>query len=267
MIKGTRLTTPTLSDLRYLYYGGGSAAEYAYLQQAQAAGVTASSIVSGNYSGAGSPEGVVTAPVGSLYRNTTNGDVYSKTSGTGNTGWAKVGGSAKVGEAEITGAPGPNLDVTGIPGTYTHLQVMCRLHLNEVATNNDNVQLFLGAGAFDTGFNYRFGEFQTDQTFANGGAQATATNYLSLGYVPIPWGGEDADTWGRIDFTILDYANTTYWRTVSIEGWKHPTNAKWNRTGSIGHWQNKANPVQRIRVAAEAGHNFVVGSKIWVYGI
>jgi len=41
-------------------------------------------------SGAGSPEGVVTAPVGSLYTRTDGGlttTLYVKTSGTGNTGW------------------------------------------------------------------------------------------------------------------------------------------------------------------------------------
>jgi hypothetical protein len=41
-------------------------------------------------SGAGSPEGVVTAPIGSLYSNTTGSTsttLYVKTSGTGNTGW------------------------------------------------------------------------------------------------------------------------------------------------------------------------------------
>lgn len=40
--------------------------------------------------GVGSPEGVVTAPVGSLYSNTSGGastTLYVKTSGTGNTGW------------------------------------------------------------------------------------------------------------------------------------------------------------------------------------
>lgn len=40
--------------------------------------------------GVGSPEGVVTAPVGSLYSNTsggTNTTLYVKTSGTSNTGW------------------------------------------------------------------------------------------------------------------------------------------------------------------------------------
>ena len=40
--------------------------------------------------GVGSPEGVVTAPVGSLYSNTSGGTsttLYVKTSGTSNTGW------------------------------------------------------------------------------------------------------------------------------------------------------------------------------------
>jgi len=42
-------------------------------------------------SGAGSPEGVVTAPPGSLYSNTSGGILttfYVKQTGTGNTGWA-----------------------------------------------------------------------------------------------------------------------------------------------------------------------------------
>ncbi len=38
-------------------------------------------------SGAGSPEGVTTAGVGAIYRDTTNGLIYVKRSGSGNTGW------------------------------------------------------------------------------------------------------------------------------------------------------------------------------------
>lgn len=40
-----------------------------------------------DWAGAGSPDGVVTAGIGSTYRNTTDGSFYRKTSGTGNTGW------------------------------------------------------------------------------------------------------------------------------------------------------------------------------------
>jgi hypothetical protein len=40
-----------------------------------------------NFEGSGSPEGVVTAPVSSSYRDTTNGTWYIKATGSGNTGW------------------------------------------------------------------------------------------------------------------------------------------------------------------------------------
>lgn len=45
----------------------------------------------GLHTGTGSPEGVVTAPVGDLYRRRDGGaatTLYVKESGTGNTGWA-----------------------------------------------------------------------------------------------------------------------------------------------------------------------------------
>lgn len=48
-----------------------------------------------DFSGSGSPEGVVTAGVGSVYRRTNGGSattLYVKESGTGNTGWAAHGG-------------------------------------------------------------------------------------------------------------------------------------------------------------------------------
>ena len=48
-----------------------------------------------DFSGSGSPEGVVTAAVGSVYRRTNGGvatTLYVKESGSGNTGWSAVGG-------------------------------------------------------------------------------------------------------------------------------------------------------------------------------
>lgn len=48
------------------------------------------SSVTGQYTGTGSPNGSVTAPVGSIYFDLTDTDnpiMYIKTTGTGNTGW------------------------------------------------------------------------------------------------------------------------------------------------------------------------------------
>lgn len=44
--------------------------------------------------GTGTPEGAVAAPVGRLYTNESNGDLYQKTSGTGNTGWVLMAASS-----------------------------------------------------------------------------------------------------------------------------------------------------------------------------
>lgn len=42
------MTSPSLSDLRYAFYGGGSAAEYAFLKSAQAAGITGATLLDFN---------------------------------------------------------------------------------------------------------------------------------------------------------------------------------------------------------------------------
>jgi hypothetical protein len=105
---------PTLSDLRYTYFGGGAASEYAFLLAAQAAGVTAEDLIKLGYSGSGSPEGVVTAPVGSLYIDTDNGSVYSKTAGTGNIGWAALAGGGGGGLASVTSTDSGSIDFSGL---------------------------------------------------------------------------------------------------------------------------------------------------------
>lgn len=85
------MATPSLADLRKIYFGGGSAAEYAALLAASAAGVSFNSLYKLGYTGSGSPEGVVSAPVGSLYTDPTTGTRYTKLTGSGNTGWSLFG--------------------------------------------------------------------------------------------------------------------------------------------------------------------------------
>lgn len=43
--------------------------------------------------GAGTPQGVTTAGPGSVFRDTLNGDLYKKSTGTGNTGWEELAGT------------------------------------------------------------------------------------------------------------------------------------------------------------------------------
>jgi len=69
--------------------------------------------------GAGSPEGVVTATVGCTYQDTTNGWIWQKLSGTGNTGWKVTGYS---GTYTPTRTIVTNLDSV-TPGIFSYLRV------------------------------------------------------------------------------------------------------------------------------------------------
>jgi len=79
---------------------------------------------SGIKGGAGSPEGVTTAGVGALYRDTTNGWLWQKESGTGNTGWRIIGAS---GTYTPTATIVTNLDsATPVVSTYVRVgNVVC----------------------------------------------------------------------------------------------------------------------------------------------
>ena len=52
-------------------------------------------------SGSGDPEGTVTAPAGSLYQRT-DGGVYKKATGTGNTGWVELAAGAFIGQSSAS---------------------------------------------------------------------------------------------------------------------------------------------------------------------
>lgn len=113
---------PNINDLMYAYFGRTSSladAQYAYYLSAYNSGVTGNNIVNLGYTGAGSPNGVVTAPVGSMYRDTTNGVLYLKATGAGNTGWLSIGGTSGSGTA-VSAFVGTGSDgVVNFDGTNT----------------------------------------------------------------------------------------------------------------------------------------------------
>lgn len=112
------------------------------------AGLTfGSTSVPGIYQGSGTPEGSVTAPAGSLYLRT-NGAVYIKASGSGNTGWVAIGGAInriQAGTIALTGAASNTAAITSVDTTKAFViylgnttnvsaaddfdQAMCRVEL------------------------------------------------------------------------------------------------------------------------------------------
>ena len=79
--------------------------------------------------GSGSPEGVTPAPIGSLFQDTTNGKLYIKTAGVGNTGWDDFSSSA----LDFKG-------VINVPADFPLLASVSNGHLyliNSNVTDND----------------------------------------------------------------------------------------------------------------------------------
>ena len=136
----------------------------------------------GSFMGTGSPEGAVSAPVGSIYVDSaaTNGAIrWIKTSGTGSTGWRVEYGD--------TGWR----DYTDVPGGIKSGQVLIRrkesrlfLHLETMTPDSTGTNFSLGrlpVGFRGTGFTTRW--TMADGSFTN--PEVFTGNVSKLGYVNI----------------------------------------------------------------------------------
>ena len=122
-------------------------------------GLNAATLGAQMFSGSGSPEGVITARISSLYLRTDGGQastVYYKESGTANTGWVAIGGSLIVfGTGDTTAGAGavflaPGWIATAIatevqlaatrPGTIRNLRVQVTTAGTGAATNTYTVR-------------------------------------------------------------------------------------------------------------------------------
>lgn len=127
--------------------------------------------------GTGSPEGAQTAPVGSFYMSATDGALYSKTNGTGNTGWGVLS----------TGA------ITGISGSGTNGQVAYWNSSSSIASSqkftwttasaalalSDPTQTSFTATS-DNGTNAAIGILNTTPTLASLAVSNNTTNQAQL---------------------------------------------------------------------------------------
>jgi hypothetical protein len=143
-------------------------------------GVSAGSAGSAsNYSGTGSPEGVVTAPVSSLYIQTNaataiDGVWYKKT-GTGNTGWVQITASSGSGETLITSLSAPSsgiFEFTGLDfSSYKEARIVARrLVVNADAGNPvwPGILLRVG-GVWQSSYDVRSGDYAASWSFASEG--------------------------------------------------------------------------------------------------
>jgi hypothetical protein len=158
----------------------------------------------------------------------------------------------------VGGGGQATISFTSIPGTYTHLQI--RAIARSAASNDYNVNIKLNS---DTGSNYAY------HRLYGTGATAAAQAGSSLTYANIAaittLNSETASAFGAAIIDILDYANTSKYKTVrSLNG------RDINGGGTInlhsGLWQSTS-AITRIDFTGASADSFAQYSSFALYGI
>ena len=150
---------------------------------------------------------------------------------------------------------------SSIPSTYQALRLRVRAR-SDVAASSDQLRLRVGNGAVDTGSNYAY------VIRREGLSQANAQSAGATGFVEIiiPGNTETANYFGVVEFTIEDYAVSTYWRNVLIYG-GHAGPTTYRINTGIGTWKNAANAIDILGLTPVSGTNFKAGSAAWLFGM
>jgi hypothetical protein len=152
-----------------------------------------------------------------------------------------------------------SITFSGIPSTYTHLQVRGIVRDVTAGTGSQNGSIQVNGSSSDYSLHYLAGNSSTVFTdYATSASQA----YL----YPIVSGGATANTFSSVIIDILDYANTNKYKTFRcLSGFNI------NGTGTVrlasGSWQN-TNAISSIRLFTygDSG-NLAQYSSFAIYGI
>lgn len=150
---------------------------------------------------------------------------------------------------------------SSIPGTYTHLEVMIYGRSQQSAGSDDTVTQFNG----DTGNNYATQAVQGQSTTALA-VENNAVSGLFMGN--LPGATATANFSGSVEFKILGYATTTFFKTstgINVQpGGSGPAGINIYARGS--QWSSTA-AITSMKIFLNSGAAFVNGSIICLYGI
>jgi hypothetical protein len=159
--------------------------------------------------------------------------------------------------ASTTLSSNGQVSFTGIPATFTHLQIRCTARSADSGTTSRQIYVYFnGDGASNYAGHYIYGD----------GANVPGGNALTVTYgavAAIPAAGNLANVYAGVVIDIVDYANTSKNKTLkSIAG------VDFNGSGAVsfssGHWRNTA-AINRVDVNTEG--SFLAGSRFDLYGI
>jgi len=147
---------------------------------------------------------------------------------------------------------------SSIPSTYKHLQIRVVARTDRSAYDVEDVNLKIN-GASGTSYTLHTltGDGTSVTSFGNGDSDR-------IDLVPTSTAASPTSAFGANIVDILDYANTSKFKTVRILGGMNSTSYKFVRLSSGSYKSTSA--VSTITVSGGAGGNFIAGTRISLYG-
>ena len=158
-------------------------------------------------------------------------------------------------EAKSLSTAVASVTFSSIPQIYTDLVLKI-----SARQGSENAHSFRFNG--DSGNNYSHQILGTDGSSASSALTTGAPQIVARGINP---GGATANTFGNLEYYIPNYTNTSYYKTVSVDG-VNETNATEIYSGLVAGIWNSTSAVTSIEILARAG-NLVQYSTFYLYGI
>lgn len=153
-----------------------------------------------------------------------------------------------------------HIEFSSIPTTYKHLRIEGRVRGDAAGVTQVYLCVRVGSsGTVDTGSNYRAVAVREGTVDYNSTGRAE--------FIPCKAHAAtaDADTWSWFEVTIEDYLTTTYWRLMHGRAQVHTTSSETGFWEGLGHWKNKTNAIDVVRVYPLTG-NWIAGTRMRLIG-
>lgn len=176
--------------------------------------------------------------------------------------WAPSGAYDSIATTTVGAGGAASITFSSIPSTYTHLQV--RLLSKESGTGTGGPNIVAALNSDTTGTNYYSHYLGGDGSSPNAGGVQASGYYCLVGNTATS-NASYANMFGAMVVDILDYANTSKYKTVRSL-WGHDRNG----SGEVGLdsslWKNTT-AISSITLSVVGGTNFTQYTSAALYGI
>ena len=157
-----------------------------------------------------------------------------------------------------------SVSFSSIAGSYKHLRIVGKIKTDRSGTV-DVVDMQIGNSTVDTGTNYEWYTHGESATATDYEAHSTGDDHIEVALCPCAGGSSDADAFGSLEITIVDYTATAEYRPIHVT-WSS-LDVDWRLGSAAGIWRNTANAVDIVTLTPQFGSNFKAGTRLTLYGM